>query len=243
MIVLGRLDLMTVIGMSRPEIDRVHILRDVVAERITVREAAQLLRITRRQVFRLLKAYHAGGPAALVSSRRGKPSNRSYPAALRSEVLALITANYADFGPTLACEKLAERHGITLGVETIRRWMVAAGLWQERRQKLQRVHQPRYRRDCVGELVQIDGSEHSWFEDRGPPCTLLVDIDDATSRLMHLKFVETESTFDYFRSTREYLEAYGKPVAFYSDKHAVFRVNGKGAVGGDGMTQFGRALH
>jgi hypothetical protein len=96
--VLGRWGLMTVIGMSRPEIDRVHILRDVVAERITVREAAQLLRITRRQVFRLLKAYHAGGPAALVSSRRGKPSNRSYPAALRSEVLALITANYADFG-------------------------------------------------------------------------------------------------------------------------------------------------
>jgi Winged helix-turn helix len=241
--VLGRLDVMTVIGMSRPEIDRVHILRDVVAERITVREAAQLLRITRRQVFRLLKAYQTGGPAALVSRRRGRPSNRSYPAVLRSEVLALITATYADFGPTLACEKLAERHGIALGVETIRRWMVAAGLWQERRQKLQRVHQPRYRRDCVGELVQIDGSEHSWFEDRGPPCTLLVYIDDATSRLMHLKFVETESTFDYFRSTREYLEAYGKPVAFYSDKHAVFRVNGKGAVGGDGMTQFGRALH
>ena len=93
---------MTVIGMSRPEIDRVHILRDVVAERITVREAAQLLRITRRQVFRLLKAYQTDGPTALVSRRRGKPSNRSYPAALRSEVLALITANYADFGPTLA---------------------------------------------------------------------------------------------------------------------------------------------
>jgi hypothetical protein len=241
--VLGRLGLMTVIGMSRPEIDRVHILRDVVAERMTVREAAQLLRITRRQVFRLLKAYQTGGPAALVSRRRGRPSNRSYPAVLRSEVLALITATYADFGPTLACEKLAERHGIALGVETIRRWMIAAGLWQDRQQRLKRVHQPRYRRDCVGELIQIDGSEHYWFEDRGPPCTLLVYIDDATSRLMHLKFVATESTFDYFRSTREYLEAYGKPVAFYSDKHAVFRVNGKGAVGGDGMTQFGRALH
>jgi hypothetical protein len=157
--VLERLGLMTVIGMSRPEIDRVHILRDVVAERMTVREAAQLLRITRRQVFRLLKAYQTGGPAALVSRRRGRPSNRSSPAALRSEVLALITANYADFGPTLACEKLAERHGIALGVETIRRWMVAAGLWQERQQRLKRVHQPRYRRDCVGELIQIDGSE------------------------------------------------------------------------------------
>ena len=234
---------MVVIAMSRPEIDRMHVLRDVMAERITVNEAAQLLRITRRQVFRILKAYHAGGPAALVSSRRGKPSNRSYPAALRTEVLALITANYADFGPTLACEKLSERHGLHLGIETIRRWMLAEGLWQDRKQRLKPVHQPRCRRDCVGELIQIDGSEHYWFEDRGPPCTLLVYIDDATSRLMHLKFVETESTFDYFRSTREYLEAYGKPVAFYSDKHATFRVNKVGATGGDGMTQFGRALH
>src|SRR3954454_8391451 len=151
---------MTVIVMSRPEIDRVHILRDVVAERITVREAAQLLRITRRQVFRLLKAYQTGGPAALVSRRRGRPSNRSYPAALRSEVLALITANYADFGPTLACEKLSEQHGIHLGVETIRRWMTAAGFWRDRRHKINVVHQPRYRRECVGELIQIDGSEH-----------------------------------------------------------------------------------
>jgi hypothetical protein len=91
--------------------------------------------------------------------------------------------------------------------------------------------------------VQVDGSEHWWFEDRGPQCTLLVYIDDATSRLMHLKFVETESTFDYFQATREYLEAHGKPIAFYSDKHGVFRVNNAGAVQGDGMTQFGRSLH
>jgi hypothetical protein len=104
------------------------------------------------------------------------------------------------------------------------------------------VHQPRHRRDCVGELIQIDGSQHWWFETRGPRCTLLVYIDDATSRLMHLQFVETESTFDYFKATRTYLERYGKPIAFYSDKHGVFRVNKTDAVGGDGMTQFGRAL-
>jgi hypothetical protein len=99
------------------------------------------------------------------------------------------------------------------------------------------------RRDCVGELVQVDGSEHWWFEDRGPQCTLLVFVDDATSRLMHLQFVESESTFAYFHAARAYLEAWGKPVAFYSDKHGVFRVNHPGALGGDGMTQFGRALH
>src|SRR5665648_1196254 len=98
------------------------------------------------------------------------------------------------------------------------------------------VHQPRYRRDCMGELIQIDGSEHWWFEGRGPQCTLLVYIDDATSRLMHLQFVESASTFDYFAATRAYLERHGKPVAFYSDKHGVFRVNKKDAVGGDGMT-------
>lgn len=234
---------MTVLAMSRAEIDRIHVLRDVVAERITVREAAQLMRITRRQVFRLLKAYHARGPAAVVSTRRGKPSNRSYPAVLRTAALALIKATYPDFGPTLACEKLSERHGIHLGVETVRRWMLADGIWQDRKQRLKPVHQPRYRRDCIGELVQIDGSEHWWFEDRGPQCTLLVFIDDATSRLMHLRFVPTESTFDYFAATRAYLERYGKPVAFYSDKHATFRVNKVGATGGDGMTQFGRALH
>ncbi len=234
---------MTVLTMSRPEIDRVHVLKDLGAERITVREASQLLRVTRRQVFRLLKAYRDQGPAALISKKRGKPSNRSYPPVLRSEALALIKANYADFGPTLAAEKLSERHGLHLGVETVRRWMIADGIWQDRRQRLKPVHQPRYRRECVGELVQIDGSEHWWFEDRGPQCTLIVFIDDATSRLMYLRFVETESTFDYFHAARTYLEKYGKPVAFYSDKHATFRVNKVGATQGDGMTQFGRALH
>src|SRR5437773_2665159 len=113
--------------------------------------------------------------------------------------------------------------------------MITAGLWKDRRARLKAVHQPRYPRDCLGELIQIDGSEHWWFEARGPQCTLLVFVDDATSRLMHLQFVESESTFDYFTATRAYLERYGKPVAFYSDKHGVFRVNKKDAVGGDGI--------
>ena len=117
-----------------------------------------------------------------------------------------------------------------------------AGLWQTRKERKKRVHQPRYRRECYGELIQIDGSDHHWFEDRAPRCTLLVYIDDATSRLMHLSFVKSESTFDYMRATQGYIEAHGKPLAFYSDKHGVFRVNAKGALGGDNMTQFGRAL-
>src|SRR6516162_5728626 len=120
--------------------------------------------------------------------------------------------------------------------------MIADGLWQDRRHRLPSPHQPRRRRDCLGELVQIDGSEHGWFEDRGPPCTLLGFVDDATSRLMQLRFVASESAFDYFRGTRAYLEEHGKPVAFYSDKHGIFRVNSKDAAGGEGITQFGRAL-
>jgi hypothetical protein len=103
-------------------------------------------------------------------------------------------------------------------------------------------HQPRRRRECLGELVQIDGSEHAWFEDRSGMCTLLAFVDDATRRLMQLRFVASESAFDYFRVTRSYLETHGKRVALYSDKHRVFRVNNKDAVGGDGITQFGRAL-
>ena len=233
---------MTVITMSGKELDRMQVLRDLSTKQITVSEAAGLMRLTRRQVFRLAKRYRQDGPAALISKRRGRPSNRSHPAAVRTEALALIKANYADFGPTLAAEKLAACHDLRLGVETLRQWMRADGIWKDRQQRLPRVYQPRYRRASLGELIQIDGSEHWWFEDRGPQCTLLAFVDDATSRIMHAGFVATESTFDYFRATRAYLERYGKPVAFYSDKHAIFRVNSKEAQGGDGMTQFGRAL-
>jgi hypothetical protein len=153
-----------------------------------------------------------------------------------------VRDRYADFGPTLAAEKLAEHHGCSISRETLRGWMIADGLWQDRRHRLPSPRQPRRRRDCLGELVQIDGSEHAWFEDRGAPCTLPGFVDNATSRLMQLRFVASESAFDYFRTTRTYLEEHGKPVAFYSDKHGIFRVNSKDAGGGDGVTQLGRAL-
>jgi transposase len=233
----------TVRLMSDGELTRLEVLRDLDQRRLTTAAAAQLLGLERRQVFRLLKAYRSEGPAGLISKRRGRSSNRRKPEELRAEVLTIIRQRYWDFGPTLAAEKLREVHGITLGRETLRLWMIADGLWRDRKQRRKQVHQPRHRRDCIGELVQVDGSEHWWFEDRGPQCTLLVFVDDATSRLMHLQFVESESTFAYFHAARTYLEAWGKPVAFYSDKHGVFRVNHPGALGGDGMTQFGRALH
>jgi hypothetical protein len=228
--------------MSDRELRRLEVLQDLDRRRLTPAAVGQLLGLERRQVFRLLKAYRSEGPSGLISKRRGRRSNRRKPEALRRAVLTIIRQWYWDFGPTLAAEKLREDHGIAVGRETLRQWMIEAGLWRDRKQR-KRVHQPRPRRECVGELVQVDGSEHWWFEDRGPQCTLLVFVDDATSRLMHLQFVESESTFAYFQAARSYLEAWGKPVALYSDKHGVFRVNRPGALGGDGMTQFGRALH
>src|SRR5215472_15960347 len=229
--------------MSDGELSRLEVLRDLDRKRLTTKAAAQLLGLERRQVFRLLKAYRTEGATGLISKRRGRRGNRRKLEALRQAALALIRERYWDFGPTLVAEKLHEVHAITLGRETLRLWMMETGLWVDRKQRRKRIHQPRSRRDCVGELVQVDGCEHWWFEDRGPQCTLLVFIDDETGRLMHLQFVKSESTFAYFHATRAYLEAWGKPVAFYSDKHGVFRVNHQGALGGDGMTQFGRALH
>lgn len=235
---------MTVRIMSDKELARLDVLRDLDHRRLTVTAAAKLVGLGQRQVLRLLKAYRTSGADGLISRQRGRPSNRRKPEEVRSAALSIIGKRYADFGPTLAAEKLRELHGICLGRETVRVWMIEAGLWCERKKRRARVHQPRYRRDCVGELIQLDGSEHRWFEERGPVCTLLVYVDDATSRLMHLRFVESESTFAYFAATQDYLQAHGKPVAFYTDKHSVFRVNGDGSgIAGDGMTQFGRALH
>jgi transposase len=234
---------MAVVLMSRAELSRVDTLARVVRGELPVAGAASLLGLSGRQVFRLLGRFRSEGAAGLASRRRGRPSNRRLPDAVREAALALVREHYADFGPTLAAEKLAERHGVRLSRETLRHWMAEAGLWVPRKARRGRVHQSRHRRDCPGELVQIDGCEHAWLEDRGPPCTLLAFVDDATSRLMHLRFVPSESAFAYMAATRAYIEAHGKPVAFYSDKHGVFRVNRPDAARGDGMTQFGRALH
>ena len=233
---------MAVVSMSKQEFSRLEVLLRVQSGRLRVSDACALIGLRRRQVFRLLRGLKQDGATSLLSKHRGKPSNHRLPAAVRALALSLVRERYADFGPTLAAEKLAELHGCTISRETLRGWMIADGLWTDRRHRLPSPHQPRRRRECLGELVQIDGSEHAWFEDRGGMCTLLAFVDDATSRLMQLRFVTSESTFDYFRATRAYLEQHGKPVAFYSDKHGIFRVNSKDAVGGDGITQFGRAL-
>src|SRR6202167_1382590 len=231
---------MAVLSMSKQEFSRLDVLLRVQSGRLRVADACALMGLHRRQVFRLLRNLKQDGAPSLLSRRRGKPGNHRLPSEVRALALSLVLERYADFGPTFAAEKLAEHHGCSVSHETLRNWMIADGLWVDRRHRLASPHQPRRRRDCLGELVQIDGSEHAWFEDRGPMCTLLAFVDDATSRLMALRFVTSESAFDYFRTTRAYLETHGKPVAFYSDKHNIFRVNN--GEGGDRVTQFGRAL-
>jgi transposase len=226
--------------MSGSELKRVEVVAEVLARRRTEESAAAMLGLSARQTRRLVRAYRDGGGGALIHKARGKTSNNQLIVGVREYVIELVETRYADFGPTLAAEVLLEKDGVKVSRETLRKWMIADGLWLSRRQR-RSFHQPRLRRESYGELIQIDGSDHRWFERRGPACSLLVFIDDATGRLMQLRFVPSESTSSYFECLRGYLDAHGCPVAFYSDKHSVFRIN-REAQGGAGMTQFGRAL-
>lgn len=229
--------------MSKQELGRVQIMDRIAERRMTQVEAARMVGVSARHIGRLYRAYRRDGPGALVSKKRGRTSNRKLPDAVKTQVLDLVREHYHDFGPTLASEKLAEVHGVGVGVETLRLWMIEAELWIPRCRRDRRSYQPRERRACFGELIQIDGCKHLWFEDRGPACVLLVYVDDATGAIMELRFAESEATFDYFEATRRYLHRFGKPVAFYSDRHSIFRVNaGDQATGGSGLSQFGRAL-
>ena len=227
--------------MNEHELQRVEVLSRVVDGSMSAAKAAAVMAVSIRHVRRMLSRFRQDGAASLAHKSRGRPSNHRLAVDIRETALSLVRSHYADFGPTLATEKLAERHGVTVSRETLRTWMAEDGLWLSRKQR-RTFHQPRLRRECYGELIQIDGSDHRWFEERGPACTLLVFIDDATSALMQMRFVPSESTFTYFEALDGYLSEHGRPVAFYSDKHTVFRVAKAAAKTGHGMTQFGRAL-
>jgi transposase len=229
--------------MSKQEITRLEAMQRIKDKRLTQKEAARMLKLSVRQIKRLFKAYQAQGAKGLISARRGKPSNHRMDAQVEQQTLDLLKEKYAGFGPTLAHEKLTEVHGMGISRESVRQLMITEGLWKPKRAKKPSVHQMRERRACFGELVQIDGSDHAWFEERGPKCTLLVYIDDATGQLMELWFVPDETFFGYCEASRHYFERYGKPVAFYSDKHGIFRVNQPRPMGlSSGLTQFGRAM-
>jgi transposase len=210
-------------GITMQEWERAEIIEACVNGEIKAAVAAKRLQISTRQVRRLQRQFAASGIKGIISGRRGKPSNNQLAPGLAQKALELVRDHYADFGPTLACEQLLERHGVELSKETLRNLMIEAGLWIPKRARQAPLHQPRERRACLGELVQIDGSRHHWFEQRGDACALLAFVDDATGRLLQLLFAETEATASYFEAARRYIEQHGKPRAFYSDRAAVFR--------------------
>lgn len=230
--------------MSKQELTRLEVMQRIKDKRLTQKEAAEILSLSVRQIKRLFRAFKMQGAKGLTSARRGKESNNRLDKQIVQKALDLIYERYRDFGPTLAHEKLVEVHQLKISDESVRKVMIAEGIWKPKRAKQPAIHQMRERRACFGELVQIDGSDHAWFEERGPKCTLLVFIDDATGQLMELWFVPEETFFGYCEATRHYLEHYGKPLAFYSDKHGIFRVNQERPLGTtSGLTQFGRAMH
>lgn len=227
--------------MSRKELDRLSIIQRVERKELSQVDAAQLMSKSPRQIRRWLVRYKADGEQGLVSGHRGKLSNNRLAESLRQQIATIVRQQYADFGPTLAQEKLLERHDINLSVETLRQIMTETGLWQPKQKHQQTVHPLRERRPCRGELIQIDGSPHAWFESRGPRCTLIVFIDDATGELMGLAFWPQETTEAYMSVLQDYLANHGRPVSFYSDKHSIFRINTETA-DGNTFTQFGRVL-
>ena len=226
--------------MSADELKRLSVVQKIIDKNLTQVLAAQQLGLTDRQIRRLVKSYKLFGAEGLVSKQRGQSRRRKYSDDKIDDIKKLVSRHYYDFGPKFAAEKLTEKHGIKISKETLRQWMIDWGLWDAKRQKQAKIHPQRDRRDCFGELIQIDGSPHDWFEGRGPKCCLLVAIDDATSRLCSLHFEPTETTAGYFKLMHKYLNNHGIPLATYSDRHGIFRINLPTA-SEETETQFGRA--
>jgi hypothetical protein len=229
------------VSMSQRERDVLKVMQPVLDGDRTQVEAARLLKRSVRQVRRIRQKLEAGGDAALAHGLRGKPSNHRHQPALRQKVLKAYRARYPDFGPTLACEKLAAE-GLHVGVETLRRWLVAEGLWERRRHRdPHRSRRPR--RSCFGELVQMDASIHDWLEGRGEEVVLITMIDDATSRVM-ARFYPAGTVESHMDLLERWVRKYGRPLAIYTDRHSIFEPHEKGQPLADpeATTQFGRAL-
>jgi len=231
-----------VLFMSRKEVNRLMVIKELESKVITQKKASDKLGLSTRQIRRLLKSYKSNGKEGLISKKRGKASNYRIDEELESEVITLISNNYSDFGPSLATEKLFEIHNIKISKETIRKLMIKSSLWQAKSRKRKKVFQLRERRSRSGELIQADCSPHDWFEGRRGKCTLVVFIDDATGELMKLKFYESETTQAYAESLQEYIHEFGRMRAIYTDRHSIFRVNRKEMYNEIKSTQFGRML-
>src|SRR5258708_19073277 len=236
------------IAMSQEERDELDWLKRAKEGSITQREAAQRMSVSDRWVRTLLKRMSKQGDAVVVHGLRGRPSNRKLPDETQRQALAILKQpDWHDFGPTFAAEQLAKRHQIQVGKETLRGWMMDAGLWKNKSRRLQEVHCWRPRRSGFGELVQWDTSEHDWLEGRGPARYLVRMIDDATSWSWG-RFVERDATPHNMGVLWEYLEKNGRMVDVYTDRDSMFAVPPRPGESkdeqreADRLTQLGRAL-
>jgi len=227
--------------MSNSELQRVELVALRRAGKISQAEVARRLGLSERQVRRLEAQVAEFGAAGLRSRKRGCPSHRKTADSILTQAMAIIRSQYPDFGPTLAAEYLASQHQIGLSKETVRKAMIASKLWRPKRGPKARIHALRQRRPRFGELIQVDGSFHDWFEGRAERCSLIVFIDDATSQLTQLRFVDYECTLAYMDALFGHLTTYGLPMALYSDRHGIF-VSNQGKNTGEASLQFGRAL-
>lgn len=233
--------------MSATERDRLTLLSRVRDGQLELKAAAGLMEVSYRQARRLLKRFSASGAAGLVHRLRGRPGNRGRAEpADRERALALYREHYADFGPTLAAEYLAKDHELVVDHETLRRWLIQAKLWKPRRDVTRQHRRWRERRAHAGQMVQMDGSHHAWFEERGPKCVLMVMVDDATGWTW-AQFHESESTEAAMKTLWSYIDQRGLPGSLYVDKHSIHRVNRmttthENLTGKRPLTQFGRAM-
>jgi len=232
--------------LSTKDRDRLKVLHEVKGEHLTQRAAGQQLGISDRWVRELLGRVKEEGDRGVVHRLRGRVSNRRLPEKVHTKALELVQARYGDFGPTLATEYLAKEHQVKVSKETLRKWLIGAGLRRVKRRKVEEVHVWRTRRSCRGELVQWDTSEHDWLEERGPKLYLVAMIDDGSSQA-YARFVEHDSTEENLRVLWGYLERWGRPLEFYTDKSSLFTVNAPPAEAEDEVvreerTQIGRAL-
>jgi hypothetical protein len=230
------------VQMTLKEADRLFVIRRLKDKKINLKRAAEELGLCTKQCYRLLQRFILNGAQGLISLRRGKPSNNHLDYKLIQKVVAIIKEKYFDYGPTLIKEKLEEKHKLYLSRETIRQIMTKEGIWTPNKVKYRKIHPRRTRRSRIGELEQIDGSYEYWFEERADKSCLLVCIDDASSQIMLLMFCKTETTENYLKFLKMYLKKYGRPLAFYSDKHSVFRINNKQKYEGIFSTKFQKVL-
>jgi len=214
-----------IIMLSQKELKRLHIIQRVVDRVIKQVDAAEILLLSTRQIRRIVKKVKAEGEKGIIHKSRGRDSNRKTPKNIRDRVVKLYRTQYKDFGPTLATEKLFERDGIKLNDETLRRWLIESGDWKKTR-KRRVYHQWRERKQYRGEMIQIDGSHHDWFEGRGPRCVLMGYIDDATGTTFG-RFYPYEGTIPAMDSFKRYIKRHGIPMSVYLDKHTTYKSNGK----------------